>query len=125
MKNFTQSDFEKLNSDFNSDLHIVISLHPKYRARVGGNAIELELIENGHRVFGANIDLYGHYDFETGGRSFKVSKGSMGAFNLECQASVESYKTVAEIINNFSSVRNLALDYMERYELMCKANYED
>jgi hypothetical protein len=121
----TQSSFDKLRNDLNRDLHLIININPHYKARLGGTTIELELVENGKRVFGAGIDLYGHIDFFTGGRDFKISKGSMGAFNMECEASVSSYKAMSEIINNFSNVRNLALDYMERYELMCKANYEE
>jgi hypothetical protein len=128
MKNFTQDDFNALNNDFMRDLHHAVYPNPidaRYKARVGGNSIELELIENGKRIFGASIDLYGHQDFSTKEREFKISKGSMGAFNLECQASVSSYKAMAQIIYNFDEVRDIALDYMEQYEVMCKANYID
>jgi hypothetical protein len=128
MKNFTQDDFNALNNDFMRDLHHTVYPNPidaRYRARVGGNSIELELIENGQRIFGAGVDLYGHIDFSTKERGFQISKGSMGSFDLECEASVSSYKAVAQIINNFAEVKDIALDYMEQYEVMVKANYED
>ena len=101
---FTQADFDQHSKDFMIDLHHAVYPNPidaRYKARVGGNSIELELIENGKRIFGASVDLYGHIDFTTKRRDFKISKGSMGAFNLECDASVASYKAMAEIINNF------------------------
>ena len=128
MNNFTQADFDQHAKDFMIDLHHTVypkPLDPRYKARISGNAIELELIENGKRIFGASIDLYAYLNFSTGEREFKISKGSMGAFNLECDASVASYKAMAEIINNFDEVRNLALDYMDQYELMVKANFEE
>jgi len=125
MKAFTTADFQNHNLNFISDLSCFMDINPNYKARVGGNNIELELVENGQRVFGANIDLYGHKDFVTGGRDFQISKGSMGAFNMECEASVASYMAMAEIIKNFKEVRNVALDYMERYDLMRQANYEE
>ncbi len=59
--------------------------------------------ENGERVFGGNVDVTGFINWETRVRKIKIGKGSMGAFDLTCKASVESTLLMATLIQNFET----------------------
>jgi len=121
---YTQSDFDTQSQKFINQLNNIIILNTGYQARIGSTSIELELIENGQRVFGANVEMYAHIDWNTGEKNFQLSAGSMGAFNMSCKASVSKYLLMAELIKNFEAVSKLALQFMHLNEVMQKANYK-
>ena len=79
-----------------------INISTEFVIKVWENQAEFILTDkDGKRVFGGNVDVNGFADWNTGAREIKIGKGSMGAFDMTCKASVESTLLMAELIQNF------------------------
>lgn len=79
-----------------------INISTEFVIKVWDNTAEFILTDkDGKRVFGGNVDVNGFADWRSGDRNIKISKGSMGAFDMTCKASVESTLLMAELISNF------------------------
>jgi hypothetical protein len=79
-----------------------ISISAEFVIKVWENQVEFILAdEDGKRVFGGDVSVNGYSDFITGDREIKINKGSMGPFDMTCEASVKSTLLVATMIENF------------------------
>ena len=84
--------------------------------KVWDNSIEFILADkNGQRVFGGEVQIYGYVDFKSGVREIKINKGSMGSFDMTCQASVQTTLLVAEFINNWEEFSESFETAMDRF----------
>ena len=84
--------------------------------KVWDNSIEFILAdENGQRVFGGEVQIYGYVDFKSGVREIKINRGSMGSFDMTCQASVQTTLLVAEFINNWEEFSESFETAMDRF----------
>lgn len=103
------------NDEFLKSLSQIIDINPKFKARVWRDGIELEMFEDDKRIFGSTVTIYTTKDWETEKRRFEISAGSMGSFDLSCQASVGRYLTMAELIKKFDKVKQLCFKHCEEY----------
>ena len=95
-----------------------VNIDEKYIAKVYSESIELiGSDEKGIRIFGANIDIYNRADFfsEDKTRKFELNTGTLGSFNLDCEASVMKYLSMAELVKNFDLVKAIATKINEAY----------
>jgi len=91
-----------------------MSLPTNYVIKVWDTSAEFILVdEDGKRVFGGDIMVYGYYG-RGEDRNIQLNKGSMGSFDLTCKASVESYLLMAHLIKNFKLFSETMCDTMDR-----------
>ncbi len=86
-----------------------------YLVKIYPESMELVLTkeQSMEREFGGEIDVtnYKQYGSDTG--DFKIGKGSMGGFDMDCRASCESHLAIAQMIQNFSVFKALAIRFMD------------
>lgn len=109
-----------IDKQFLKQLNEIVEIDPRYKARVSDGYIELEMVEEGERIFGSTIDIYTRRDWETKKRQFKINAGSMGAFDLSCEASVGRYLAMAELIKNFEKVVLVCFSFCNAVEEVYK-----
>jgi hypothetical protein len=92
-----------------------INISERFVIKVFQNSAEFILTdEEGKRIFGGNVDVTAYESFKTNQREVKISKGSMGPFDMSCEASVESTLLMAELIQNFEEFAESCEYIMDR-----------
>jgi len=93
-----------------------LSIDDNFVVKVFSNNIEFILDEDGKRVFGGEVNVTGYAQYE-GDRDIKINKGSLGAIDNNCVASVATINLMCMALNNweeFAESCEFAMDTMER-----------
>lgn len=91
----------KLRADlYDRGGYIIIS--KAFVIKVYKDTMEMILSDNeGKRIFGGEITISGYKNSKTNIREIKFNKGSMGSFDLSCEASVQTTLLLAHLISNY------------------------
>lgn len=91
-----------------------LEISNEFVIKVYYNSIEFILDKDGKRVFGGEVGVSGFINFKTGLREIKINKGSMGSFDMTCEASVKSTLLMADFINNWEEFSESFENSMDR-----------
>lgn len=109
-------DVLKLGLELREDLKDKgIEINENFIIKVFSNCIEFILDDNGKRVFGGEVTVYGHSRFG-GPREITINKGSMGSVDNTCVATVETTFLMATAFQNweeFAESCEVFMDVME------------
>jgi len=100
---------------------VLVNMDKRYQARVWNNQIELKLFNDEGWVFGSGIELRKAIDWQTQiPLPLKIGAGSLGSFDLTCEASVAKTIAMADMVNNFDLldivVGGLTVEYINMME---------
>tara|TARA_R110001606_G_scaffold381470_1_gene542685 strand:- start:1899 stop:2267 length:369 start_codon:yes stop_codon:yes gene_type:complete len=121
MKTFLELGLE-LREDLNDK---GININENFVIKVFGSTIEFILDDNGKRVFGGDVNVSGYRDFKTEAREVKIGKGSMGAVDNTCDATVEGTLLMAAAFTNweeFAESCEMIMDKADRLQQERLAN---
>lgn len=118
MKTFLELGFE-LRNDLNDK---GININENYVIKVFGNTVEFILDDNGQRVFGGDVTVNGFRNgfVENGPREVKIGKGSMGAVDNTCSATVEGTLLMATAFQNWEEFVESCEVVMDKFEELNK-----
>lgn len=116
MKTFLELGLE-LRNDLNDK---GIEINENFVIKVFGNTIEFILDDNGQRVFGGDVNVSGYRDFKTEAREVKIGKGSMGAVDNTCDATVEGTLLMATAFQNWEEFVESCEVVMDKFEALRK-----
>lgn len=97
-----------------------ININENFVIKVFGNTIEFILDDNGKRVFGGDVTVNGFKDFRTEAREIKIGKGSMGAVDNTCSATVEGTLLMATAFQNWEEFVESCEVVMDKFEELQK-----
>ena len=96
-----------------------IELNDNILIKVHSTSIELILCEDGtmaKRVFGGDVTVQGHTDWQSKNRKIELNTGSMGSFDINCVASTTKVFTQAAILKEWESFVLIAKALMDEVE---------
>lgn len=92
-----------------------IIINDKWNLHIQGNVIEFNLIDdNGKRIFGSTVTVYGFKDLLTKHRKIKINTGTMGAVDNNCIATLESLNLMVTALNNWAEFSKTCEYFMDR-----------
>lgn len=95
-----------------------LEINDNFVVKVFSNTIEFVLAdEDGKRIFGGNITVTGFAEFE-GDRDIKINKGSMGAVDNTCVATLESTNLMCMALNNWEEFAETCHTFMDMKEMI-------
>ena len=106
----------KLNEALKKDLSKKgLNINDKWDLHIQGNVIEFNLIDdNGKRIFGSTVTVYGFKDLLTKQREIKINTGTMGAVNNTCIATLESLNLMVIALNNWAEFSKTCEYFMNK-----------
>jgi len=111
MKN-TRTLNESLKKDLNKK---GLNINDKWNLHIQGNVIEFNLIDdNGKRIFGSTVTVYGFKDLLTKQRKMKINTGTMGAVDNNCIATLESLNLMVTALNNWAEFSKTCEHFMDK-----------
>lgn len=92
-----------------------LNINDKWDLHIQGNVIEFNLIDdNGKRIFGSTVTVYGFKDLLTKQRKIKINTGTMGAVDNTCIATLESLNLMVVALNNWAEFSKTCQYFMDK-----------
>lgn len=108
----------KLGLELKNDLREKgLEINDNFIVKVFSNNVEFILDDNGKRVFGGEVNVTGYARFE-GDRDIKINKGSLGAIDNTCVASVETINLMCMALNNWEEFAETCETFMDKMEMI-------
>ena len=109
----------KLGKEFKLDLEEKgFAIENNFVVKVFDNNIEFVLVdEDDHRIFGGTLNVTGYAKFE-GDREILINKGSLGAIDNNCVASVATINLMATALNNWEEFAESCEVFMNKMEMI-------